>query len=243
MRRCRPTGRWDNTSPIPVSTKNHARDNLALARRLQVVAEHLVADLDAQYRKDFARPKLDFKAAGLSDNDHLAINGKGIRVSRFRDTTILQLIARDAHQKIMTMVEAHAAGAVIDPSPRATIRQIRTGVLMWNESNNTRQNQHAYTAVRVRGSERLVLLHDSSSAAASWTLTSSRDSAANRRYDSFDEAIVDIGSGLDAQVAAWREGRLQAFQGTLAPADIEWSVDAARKFARERPDVPGLEMG
>lgn len=214
--------------------------NLSLAHRLRTAAETAVTGVDNQYRQSVARPRLDLTSAGLKYIDRLTLNNNGIRVCRLRDSTLLQLIAREWDGETIAMVEAHSADPDRGGSATSHIRQIRTGELLWNEAD--RQNYdlpHAYIAGDGRDGETFALVRDGDCDNSSWRLCRKSDRNADTEYPSFDAAILDIGATLDPQIAAERADRLKAFQSTLSASDRQWAADAGRRLGNMRND-PGI---
>lgn len=181
---------------------------------------------------------MSLRGAGLSNNDELALNSKGIRVYRFRGRTSLQLIARGVDQKILAMVEARSADPATDQPGTAAIRQIRTGVLLWNQGND---DPNVYLTASGREEQPFALtLWDGES--EPWRVLRRGDPSVSDEYPSFDEAILGIGQTVDVQVAAERAARLRTFESALAAEDVRWANEAVRQLARNRPDVPGLGL-
>ncbi|NTY62585.1 hypothetical protein [Mycolicibacterium sphagni] len=219
---------------------NTAASNLYLARRLETAAASAVNGLEEQYRSGVARPTISLGSTGLSDSDRLTFNNNGIRVCRFQDRTILQLIARTADQKIMAMVEAHSSDPASDRPATSAIRQLRTGALLWQEHDRRGyQFPHAYVTASDIDEQPFALVRNDDTELSTWRLRRRHAPGVAIEYPSFDEAILDVGRGVDVSVAAERAGRLRTFETTLTVDDLRWAADTQRHLNGRSTD-PGI---
>lgn len=204
--------------------------NLATAHRLRAAAVWMVDDLHAQRENNVSRLALKFEETDLIAEDRAAVFPRGVLVSSFRGETILQLIARNTDGQITAAVEAHTAHQRAfrgsDDGAWGVIRQIRTGVLLWNEHSNRpgAAFPRCYAPAGNSGAVRYQLSTHTDENAMGWTLRSSDRAAGDVEYPTFEDAILDIGNTVDPRVRVERERRIDRFRRALT-IDGEWSAE------------------
>ena len=226
---------------------NPAESNLALAHRLRTAARSLVGDLHSQIESGVPRPRLNFRATDVTDQDRQAVWPRGVVVSRFRGTTILQLIARNDIGNILAAVEGRSRDSRLpgsDDRAVSEIRQIRTGVLLWNEHDNGSAFRPVSDMVPRNVIDHYRLVHGDETPTDSWTLMTGRPDIDEIDYASFDDAILDIGRHVDAPIQAEQARKLDQIHSALPAEDYEWAARMARTLTsriQSRRDSSGRD--